>query len=52
MLAIAGIIVVFLAVMGGFKWEGGNVAILVQPAELLIIGGAALGTSLIGNPSS
>jgi chemotaxis protein MotA len=50
MLAITGIIVVFLAVMGGFKWEGGSIRVLLQPAELLIIGGAALGSLLIASP--
>ncbi|MCX5906136.1 MAG: flagellar motor stator protein MotA [Deltaproteobacteria bacterium] len=50
MLAIAGIIIVFLAVMGGFKWQGGNVHVLIHPAELLIIGGAALGSLLIASP--
>jgi len=30
--------------------EHGNIRVLVQPAELLIIGGAALGTVLIANP--
>ncbi len=30
--------------------EKGKIAVLVQPAELVIIGGAALGTLLIGNP--
>jgi chemotaxis protein MotA len=30
--------------------EKGNMLVLMQPAELLIIGGAALGTVLIGNP--
>ena len=31
------------------SWHG-NIRVLIQPAELLIIGGAALGTVLIGNP--
>ena len=30
--------------------EHGNLKVLIQPAELVIIGGAALGTLLIGNP--
>jgi len=30
--------------------EKGNMLVLMQPAELLIIGGAAVGTVLIGNP--
>jgi chemotaxis protein MotA len=50
MFVIIGIIVVFGAVVGGYLMEKGNMAVLVQPAELVIIGGAALGTLLIGNP--
>jgi chemotaxis protein MotA len=50
MLTIVGIFVVFLAVMGGYKLEGGNLSVLFQPAELLIIGGAALGSFLIASP--
>ena len=30
--------------------EHGNLRVLIQPAELLLIGGAAAGTLLIGNP--
>ena len=50
MFAILGILVVFGAVLGGYLMEKGNLLVLVQPAELLIIGGAALGTLLIANP--
>jgi chemotaxis protein MotA len=50
MFAIIGILVVIGAVMGGYLMEHGNVKVLIQPAELVIIGGAALGTVLIGNP--
>jgi chemotaxis protein MotA len=50
MIAIIGIIVVFGAVLGGYLMEHGNVKVLVQPAELIIIGGAAAGTVLIANP--
>jgi chemotaxis protein MotA len=52
MFAIIGIIVVFGAIIGGYLMEHGHLAVLMQPAELLIIGGAALGTVLIGNPVS
>ena len=37
-------------IAGGYLMEKGNLLVLMQPAELLIIGGAALGTVLIGNP--
>ena len=50
MFAIIGILVVFGAVVGGYLMEKGNLVVLLQPAELLIIGGAASGTLLIANP--
>lgn len=52
MFAIIGILVVFGAVIGGYLMEHGHLAVLMQPAELVIIGGAALGTVFIGNPLS
>jgi chemotaxis protein MotA len=52
MFAIIGIVVVIGAVMGGYLMEHGKIMVLVQPAELLIIGGAAAGTLLIANPIS
>ena len=50
MLAVVGLVVVCLSVFGGFALEGGPLAILVQPIELLIIGGAAMGTLIISAP--
>jgi chemotaxis protein MotA len=50
MFAIIGIVVVFGAVIGGFLMEKGHMAVLIQPAELLILGGAAIGTLLMANP--
>jgi chemotaxis protein MotA len=50
MFAIIGIVVVFGAIVGGYLMEHGNLMVLVQPAELLIIGGAAIGTMLVANP--
>lgn len=50
MFAIIGIVVVFGCVAGGYLMEHGNLRVLLQPAELLIIGGAASGTILIANP--
>jgi len=50
MFAIIGILVVFGAVIGGFLMEHGHIKVLLQPAELLIIGGAAVGTVLVANP--
>lgn len=50
MFVIIGIVVVIGAVMGGYLMEHGNLKVLIQPAELVIIGGAALGTVLVANP--
>jgi chemotaxis protein MotA len=48
--AIIGIVLVFGCVIGGFLMEKGHLAVLVQPAEVLIIAGSALGTLLVANP--
>src|ERR1035441_9760517 len=50
MFTIIGIVVVFGCIAGGYLMEHGNIKVLLQPAELLIIGGAAVGTVLISNP--
>jgi len=50
MFSIIGIVVVFGCIAAGYLMEHGNIKVLLQPAELLIIGGAALGTVLISNP--
>jgi chemotaxis protein MotA len=50
MFAIIGFVVVLGAVLGGYLMEHGKIGVLMQPAELLIIGGAAIGTLLIANP--
>jgi chemotaxis protein MotA len=50
MFAIIGIVVVFGAIVGGYLMEHGNLRVLLQPAELLIIGGAGAGTVLVANP--
>jgi chemotaxis protein MotA len=50
MFAIIGILVVFGAIIAGYEMEHGNIRVLMQPAELIIIGGAAIGTVLIANP--
>jgi chemotaxis protein MotA len=52
MFAIIGILVVIGAVVGGYLMEHGKLLVLMQPAELVIIGGAAAGTLLIANPLS
>ncbi|MEG2032495.1 MAG: motility-associated protein, partial [Janthinobacterium sp.] len=49
MLVILGFLVVLFSVFGGFALQGGHLAALFQPLELLMIGGAALGTFFVGN---
>jgi chemotaxis protein MotA len=51
MFAIIGIIVVFGSILAGFLMEKGHIMVLLQPAELLIIAGAAAGTLLVANPT-
>src|ERR1700759_1325043 len=50
MFSIIGIVLVFACVITGFLMEKGQLAVLIQPAELVTIGGAALGTLIIANP--
>jgi len=50
MFSIIGIVVVFGCVVAGYLMEHGNLLVLMQPAELIIILGAAVGTVLIANP--
>jgi chemotaxis protein MotA len=49
MFIVIGIVVVFGSIVAGYLMEHGNLRVLVQPAELIIIGGAAVGTLLIAN---
>ncbi len=50
MVAIIGAIVVFSSIVSGYLMEEGNLYVLVQPAELIIIFGAAFGSFLISSP--
>ncbi len=50
MFLIIGSLIVIGSVIGGYVMEGGNLAVLMQPAELIIIGGAAVGSLLISTP--
>jgi chemotaxis protein MotA len=49
MLVIGGYVIVLFAVFGGFAIAGGHLAALLQPVELLMIGGSAIGAFLVGN---
>ncbi len=50
MFTIIGLMVVFGAVLGGFGMAGGPFPILIQPNELIVIGGASLGTIIVAAP--
>jgi chemotaxis protein MotA len=50
MISIAGILLVFACIIVGFLMEKGKLAVLIQPAELVTIGGSAIGTVLAANP--
>lgn len=50
MVSILGLIVVFGAIIGGYLMEKGKMAVLIQPAELVIILGSAIGTLIVANP--
>ncbi len=52
MAKIIGIIVLLGSVLGGYLLSGGKIMAIVQPFEVLIIGGAALGAFLQANPGS
>lgn len=50
MFVLVGIVVVFGSVIGGYVLHHGNLHVLFQPTELLIIGGAAVGAFIISSP--
>lgn len=50
MLSFIGIAVVIVCVIGGFLMEKGNLHVLFQPAEFVIIFGAVIGALLISSP--
>ncbi|MFQ3573097.1 MAG: flagellar motor stator protein MotA [Thermodesulfovibrionales bacterium] len=50
MFVIIGCIVVIVCVLGGYKMHGGNLSVLVQPSEYIIIVGAAIGGLIIASP--
>jgi chemotaxis protein MotA len=51
MFLLIGYGVVIFAVFGGFVMAGGHLAALLQPVELLIIFGGAVGAFIVGNDS-
>jgi len=50
MFAIIGSIIVLVSVIGGFLIEKGNLSVIFQPVEMLIIFGAAIGGFIIASP--
>ncbi|MEI9937218.1 MAG: flagellar motor stator protein MotA [Pseudomonadota bacterium] len=50
MSTLIGLLVMFGAVLGGFAMGGGPFPVLLQPAELVVIGGATVGTVIISAP--
>jgi chemotaxis protein MotA len=49
MFIIVGYVLVVAAVLGGYALEGGAFGVLLQPIELMIIAGAAVGAFVTGN---
>lgn len=49
MLVLIGFAVVLGSIVGGFLMHGGNLVVLIQVNEFIIIGGAALGSLLISS---
>jgi chemotaxis protein MotA len=47
---LIGLVVTLGCVLGGFMAMGGHIQVLMQPWELVIIGGAAVGCFLVANP--
>jgi chemotaxis protein MotA len=50
LIVIIGLLVVIGSVLTGYLMHGGQLAILLQPNEYIIIGGAAAGSMLVGTP--
>jgi len=50
MFALIGTLILVGSVFGGFALAGGHLGALFQPLELLMIGGAAIGVFVAGNP--
>jgi len=47
---IIGLVITIGCILGGFMAMGGHIEVLVQPFELMIIGGAGLGGFIMANP--
>lgn len=51
MIAVVGIVLIFVMVFGGYAFAGGKMGIILEalPHEMIVIGGAAAGAFLLGN---
>lgn len=50
MIIIIGFLIVTASVIGGYLLEHGNLSVIFQPVELMIIGGAAVGGFIVASP--
>lgn len=50
MFVIIGYVIILGSVLGGFAMAGGHLGSLLQPVELIMIGGSAIGAFVIANP--
>ena len=50
MFVIIGLLIVFGSIIGGYVMHHGQIAVLIQVNEFIIIGGAGLGSMIIANP--
>jgi chemotaxis protein MotA len=51
MIALVGLLVVVISVLGGFSIAGGKIPALFHISEFMVVAGTALGTILISTPS-
>jgi len=52
MFIIIGLVVVFGSILLGFTMHHGHIQVLMQVSEFIIIGGAGIGSMMVGNPPS
>lgn len=50
MFVIIGLVVVFGSILVGYMMHGGQIGVLIQINEFIILGGAGLGSMLVANP--
>src|SRR5579862_2820132 len=52
MFLIIGMVVVLGSIVAGFTMAGGQLSVLIQISEFIVIGGATIGSLIIGNGPS